>query len=51
MKRFIPYPCAHRIVRPFRLRPQPAPSRFRIDPDRLIGLTCVLLFPVAIWLA
>lgn len=26
------------------------PSRVRIDPDRVVGLACVALLPLALWL-
>jgi hypothetical protein len=27
------------------------PSRRRLDPDRLVGLVCLLVLPLALWLA
>ncbi len=27
------------------------PSRRRLDPDRLIGFVCLLVLPLALWLA
>ncbi len=33
-----------------RRRPVP-PSRRRVDPDRVVGLFCLLALTVAIWLA
>lgn len=27
------------------------PSRARIDPDRVVGVACALLFPLALWFA
>ena len=28
-----------------------APSRRRLDPDRIVGFACVALLPLALWLA
>lgn len=27
------------------------PSRMRFDPDRLVGVACALLLPLALWIA
>ena len=28
-----------------------APSRIRFDADRVVGLACILVLPIALWLA
>lgn len=28
-----------------------APSRIRFDADRIVGLACVFVLPIALWLA
>ncbi|HWS75212.1 MAG TPA: hypothetical protein VN324_08745 [Quisquiliibacterium sp.] len=28
-----------------------SPSRVRVDPDRMVGYACLLLLPLALWLA
>jgi len=35
-----------------RQRSEPmAPSRRRLDPDRIVGFACAALLPLALWLA
>lgn len=28
-----------------------SPSRVRVDPDRVVGYACLMLLPLALWLA